>query len=215
MEANAIELLHQKTHRKLSPLAKELGISRKRLVRWINGEMDTTDLTVGEYISLHKHHLFTHILQSKVSIPTLENGILNAKAELGNYRFLAAYRIKFFADKAKKSLGMYYKYVSNANKSINCISALPFGDSSYHLMAILQIGDDSLRQEDLVGFNRYANHWNVRVNAENQRKWLQIAIQDAGSESKFQEIWQESNESIESVHTYLFSLEPESIGAIF
>ena len=56
-----------------------------------------------------------------------------------------------------------------------------------------------MKHEDLVGVNRYANHWPIRVDGSQQRLWHKTALRAAGSEVVFDQVWKEWNLAIKSV----------------
>ena len=49
---------------KISPLASELGISRKRLQKLVRGELHEEALTVSEFRKLRQHEVLQQLLQT-------------------------------------------------------------------------------------------------------------------------------------------------------
>ena len=196
--------VQEATSSKVTPLSRDLGVSRRRLKRFIDGDLKVDKLTVGEYRVLSGHPIFKDMMAQKLRFPNDDLGVLNGGGDRKGKQFLASYRVKFFPDKIKRGLDLYATYIHEANLSINCVTGQPFGDSTYHLMALLQVGD--LAHDDLIGFNQYATHWDIRIAPEDQKKWFSVAMEKAGGESNFQKIWQEFNELIDGVHTFFFSL---------
>ena len=55
--------IREMTYRRIKPLAVELGISRKRLERFIKGELDQLDLTIREHQALSSHPIFSKTME--------------------------------------------------------------------------------------------------------------------------------------------------------
>ena len=55
--------IREMTYRRIKPLAVELGISRKRLERFIKGELDQLDLTLREHQALSSHSIFSKTME--------------------------------------------------------------------------------------------------------------------------------------------------------
>jgi len=53
-----LKSIREITYRKIKPLAEELGISRRRLERFVRGELDQLDLTLREHQALSNHPVF-------------------------------------------------------------------------------------------------------------------------------------------------------------
>ena len=53
------------TKGRITPLSRELGISRKRLSRWIEGSITDKELTVAEYTALKNHNELNVGLKAK------------------------------------------------------------------------------------------------------------------------------------------------------
>jgi hypothetical protein len=191
---------------RITPLAKDLKISRRRLKRFLDNDLGFDELTIAEYKAMAPHPLLSHLMESSIKISS-DNGVLNGNGSVEPDEYIAVYRIKFYPDKVKYGIETYYKYIAKSNEAINCVVAVPFGDSSYHLLAMLQI--DSIQHSDTIGLNAYSNHWSVRINKEQQAKWMETAIATAGSEEQFQQIWKEFNHAIEGVQTQFFCLNPQ------
>ena len=51
------------TYRRIKPLAVELGISRKRLERFIKGGLNQLDLTIREHQALLSHPIFSETME--------------------------------------------------------------------------------------------------------------------------------------------------------
>ena len=66
------ELIREKTYRRIKPLAEELGISRKRLDRFLKGELDCKDLTVREQQALSSHPIFEELMLDLGVVPSPE-----------------------------------------------------------------------------------------------------------------------------------------------
>lgn len=181
------------TKGRITPLSRELGISRKRLSRWIEGSITDKDLTVGEYTALKNHNELNAGLKTK---PELQ----------GQIEFLSIYKVRFLPEKVKEGLDLFYQYINEPNLAIDCLTGQPYGDSSCHLIATLKT--DSLAYDDLVGINKYSNHWPVRIDTEAQKTWLEIAVRLAGSQSNFDEIWKRFNLAIEWVKTDIICMTP-------
>ena len=190
---------------KITPLAKDLCISRRRLKRFLDNGLSFDELTISEYKAMNNHPLLSHLMESSIKTSSV-NGVLNAKGECTDCEYIAVYRIKFCPERVKSGIETYYKYIAKSNEAINCVVAVPFGDTSYHLLAMLQI--DSIQHNDTIGLNAYSNHWSVRINKEQQAKWREVAIATAGSEEQFQQIWKGFNHAIDWVQTQFFCLNP-------
>ena len=193
MEARVAKSLHQKTHRKLAPLSLELGISRKRLQKFISGEIKEEGLTLKEYSALKEQPIFEEFMKKTEA----------DEGEAGE--FLAIYKIKFHPEKIKFGLDLFYRYINAANRAINCTTGVPYGDSSCHLLAVLKTG--SLAHEDKIGLNAYATHWeDVRIDEKQQALWFSVAAESAGGEENFKKVWKDFNLAIESVTCSFVSL---------
>lgn len=83
--------IKEKTRRKINPLASELGISRKRLRRLVEGELECEDLTIREYELLAAHPIFSELM-GEISL----NG---GSFEEEKRDFLAIYKITFYPEK--------------------------------------------------------------------------------------------------------------------
>lgn len=186
--------IKEKTYRKLKPLSQELGMSRKRLEKLVEGEISEEDLTLKEFSVLKEHPVFTEFMQAFSKGSESETG-----------EFLAVYKVRFYPEQIKFGLDLFYRYINNANKAIDCQSGVPYGDSSYHLFAVLKT--DRLAYDDIIGLNKHATHWEVKISPDQQAVWLAVASEDAGGEENFKPIWRDFNViAIESVTTDLISL---------
>tara|TARA_B100002003_G_C13834143_1_gene409815 strand:- start:102 stop:404 length:303 start_codon:yes stop_codon:yes gene_type:complete len=99
-------------------LVKALNLSRSRLQKFADGEIDVDNLTVKEYKAL-----FANAIETNIFIE-IKRGNTN--------ELLSIYKIRFETDKIKEGVSMFYKYIREPNLSIGCIAGVPFGNSNYH-----------------------------------------------------------------------------------
>ena len=99
-------------------MVKALNLSRSRLQKFADGEIDVDNLTVKEYIAL-----FANAIETNIFIE-IKRGNAND--------LLSIYKIRFETDKIKEGVSMVYKYIREPNLSIGCIAGVPFGNSNYH-----------------------------------------------------------------------------------
>ena len=104
-------------------MVKALNLSRSRLQKFVDGEIDVDNLTVKEYKALAAHPLFANAIETNIFIE-IKRGNAN--------EFLSIYKIRFETDKIKEGVSMFYKYIREPNLSIGCIAGVPFGNSNYH-----------------------------------------------------------------------------------
>ena len=140
MEASAITLLHQKTHRKLSPLAVELGVSRKRLEKFISGEISEQDLTLKEHQNLKAHPIFADILANDF-FPTPKNK-----------QFTLRRGLKYFPNKRDRGMEIMRIFFVPPYEKCGITVLTPFPGSDWDLWIVYQI-DELLtleqRQKDI------------------------------------------------------------------
>ena len=129
MEASATALLHQKTHRKLSPLAVELGVSRKRLEKFISGEISEQDLTLKEHRNLKSHPIFEDIL---------DNGFSPAPK---NKQFTLRRGLKFFPNKRDRGLEIMRNFFVKPYGECGITVLMPFPGSDWDLWIVYQIDE--------------------------------------------------------------------------
>ena len=53
---------------RITPLAKDLGISRRRLKRFLDNDLGFDDLTIAEYKAMCNHPLLSHLMESSIKI---------------------------------------------------------------------------------------------------------------------------------------------------
>ena len=170
------------TDRKVSPLAREIGVSRKRLARFLASEVPVGQLTVEEYKKIKAHTLFTNVIEDITDLH-----------QLPEMEHLAIYKVKFYPEKIKEGLEIFWNYIRPGVNILKGRSCVPFGDSSFHLMILTEIESIATKHADSVGANQDGSHWPLSVNEQQQKIWLEECIKAAGSEENFRSIWKEWN----------------------
>ena len=181
---NSISQAYQllSTNRRISPLSREIGVSRKRLVNFLSGKISVDELTVSEYKNLKASSVLEGLIED-----------INGVYSLTEMEHLAIYKVKFYPEKIKEGLEIFWNYIRPGVNILKGSSCVPFGDSSFHLMILTEIESIATKHEDSVGANQDGSHWPLSVNEQQQKIWLEECIKAAGSEENFRSIWKEWN----------------------
>ena len=168
---------------KISPLASELGISRKRLQKLVRGELHEESLTVSEFRKLRQHEVQQQLLQTTLL------GFKHEK-ETEEYQYLLQYEIKFRQEFREKGVDLFGIYFNRASEAVGCKSFQPYAESTVDLICHCKVNT----LENKISEVPKKAHWDIALSEFLQKKWIKIAVEDCGgSMQQFEKIWQEWN----------------------
>ena len=194
---NSISQVYQllSMNRRISPLSREIGVSRKRLVNFLSGKISVDDLTVSEYKKLKASSVLEGVIED-----------INDVYSLPKMEYMASYKVRFNHGKIRAGLEVFRDYLRPSVLALKGRASIPYGHSFFHLWILMEIEDIRVH-EDTIDANEHANHWPINVSEQQQKIWLEECIKTAGSEEKFRKIWERWNLDIEHVEVHYHALD--------
>lgn len=194
---NSISQAYQllSTNRRISPLSREIGVSRKRLVNFLSGKISVDDLTVSEYKNLKASSVLEGLIEN-----------INGVYPLPKLEYMVSLKVRFHPGKIRAGLEVFGDYIRPAVLALNGRASIPYGHSFFHLWILMEI-EDMTEHEDTIGANEHGNHWPLNINEQQQKIWLAECIKTSGSGEKFRKIWERWNLDIEQVEANYHTLD--------